>query len=63
MFLPVCPISGALLLVLPLLRTSGNGFQERSPKCQSAWDTEDPLTNRWKDTFIKFYFKEGCILM
>lgn len=61
MFLLVSPISGALLLVLCLVRTSGNGFQERCPKCQSAWDTEDPLTNRWKDTSIKLYFKERCI--
>lgn len=65
MFLPVCPISVALLLVLSLVRTSGNGFQERCPKCQSAWDmyTEDSLTNRCKDTSLKLYFKERCILI
>jgi len=50
--LPVCPISAALLLVPCLPHTSSNGFQERCPKCQSDWNTEDPLNNGWKDTSI-----------
>mgnify|MGYP000173398175 CR=1 FL=1 len=57
--LPVCPISGALLLVPCLPHTSSNGFQERCPKCQSAWNTEDPLNNGWKDTSIKLYLRKG----
>ena len=57
--LPVCPISGALLLVPRLSHTSCNGFQDRCPKCQSAWNTEDPLNNGWKDTSIKLYLRKG----
>ena len=57
--LPVCPISGALLLVPRLPHTSYNGFQERCPKHQSAWNTEDPLNNGWKDTSIKLYLRKG----
>ena len=54
-------ISGALFLAPPLPGTSANGFQERCPNYQSAWNSGDPLTNGWKDISSHAVFKEGCI--
>ena len=54
--LSACPNTGALLLV-PSLPRKGNSL-EKSPNCQSPWDSEDPVVHCWKKNSIKLYTRK-----
>ena len=57
--LPVCPISGTLLLVPPLPCTSLAMAFKKGVLNVKVLKTEDPLTNGCKDISIKLYLRKS----
>lgn len=54
--LPVCPDTGALLLVPPLPPVGS--LHDKCSQCQSAWNIDDPLVNGWKGGSIRLYTRK-----